>query len=224
VPNSFLIGGKVEDKKSKTEEFIQRAIEKHGDKYDYSKVDYKNAHSKVKITCRNHGEFLQQPNNHLQGKGCGGCKREKAIETSTKHGCGKAGNRTREYRSWQSMRERCYCENNKKYHRYGGRGIKVCDRWKNSFENFLADMGASPAKTTIDRLDNDGDYCPENCRWANSEQQANNTSTNRLLTIYGKTMTLSCWTKVNPYVKPATASMRLRRGWTPKEAIYGKPR
>jgi len=81
---------------------------------------------------------------------------------------------TPEYKTWCDMKTRCLKEKNKDYKNYGGRGIKVCDKWKNSFENFYKDMGDRPDCKSLDRIDVNGNYCKKNCRWANWEQQQNN--------------------------------------------------
>lgn len=103
-----------------------------------------------------------------------------------------------EYRTWISMRKRCdgsFPQNLKNIH-YFLNGIKVCDRWKNSFEDFYADMGKTPTKEhSIDRIDNNGDYCPENCRWATKREQALNKSTSVLVEFNGVTKNISMWWK-----------------------------
>lgn len=89
----------------------------------------------------------------------------------------------REYHSWSSMRERCLCENHTYYPRYGGRGIKICPQWDppHGFKQFLKDMGPRPPHTSLDRIDVDGDYTPDNCRWATPRQQMSNKTNNSLV-------------------------------------------
>ncbi len=104
--------------------------------------------------------------------------------------------RTPENLTWNRMLNRCYNPANPKYKNYGGRGITVCERWRgeHGFENFLTDMGERPSsKHSIDRIDVNGNYCPENCRWATAKVQANNMTTNILISYRGKTQTLSQW-------------------------------
>lgn len=118
--------------------------------------------------------------------------------------------------TWRSMKYRC---GNVKNPRYGGRGIKVCKRWRDSFEAFLADMGERPAGTTLDRFpDQDGDYKPGNCRWATNRQQTGNRSSNHLVTFRGRTMTLTEWNRELGFSRNMLL-MRLRHGWSVKDAI-----
>jgi len=121
-----------------------------------------------------------------------GCRRKEGGPL--KHGACRGGKRLSEYQIWRSMTQRCYNPNNRAYKDYGGRGIKVCARWRHSFENFLADMGPRPTKHhTLERIDNNGDYSPENCCWATKKEQSNNRRDNLLLTFEGKTMTAKQW-------------------------------
>ena len=123
-----------------------------------------------------------------------------------------------EFKAWQTMRQRCSNPHNASYSRYGGRGIRVCERWAR-FEHFLADMGRRPsAKHSLDRIDNDGDYEPENCRWADASMQGNNTSVNVHLEFGGRTMTLAQWAKEVP-IPLGTLARRIRAGWTVERAL-----
>ncbi|MDT4831294.1 hypothetical protein FQZ97_648020 [compost metagenome] len=116
------------------------------------------------------------------------------------------------------MVERCTDPKAAGYHRYGGRGITVCDRWLESFENFLADMGPRPRGTTLDRRENDGNYEPGNCRWATKLEQAANTSTARLITANGKTLPMEAWAR-ELGVSAKGIAYRLRMGWADEQII-----
>jgi hypothetical protein len=111
---------------------------------------------------------------------CGCTKSERLHKASYRHGhtrqlCGDGKFRaSHEYRSWQGMKKRCLDSSHVHFHNYGGRSITICDRWLNSFENFLQDMGTRPDGCTLDRIDPEGNYEPGNCRWADWQTQARN--------------------------------------------------
>lgn len=104
-------------------------------------------------------------------------------------------NEDRTYRSWRRMKNRCLNEKCADYRNYGGRGIKICDRWINSFENFFEDMGERPLRMSLDRINVNGNYEPNNCRWATNEQQCNNTRSNVFISWNGRTQTIMQWAK-----------------------------
>jgi hypothetical protein len=123
-------------------------------------------------------------------KSCGCLRAEKTTKRSTTHG----KRRSLTYESWLGIKSRCYCSGHVSFEWYGRKGIQVCKQWKNSFENFLKDMGERPSsRHSIDRIDSDGDYCPENCRWATEKEQSRNRSSNRMISYKGKTQCLTAW-------------------------------
>lgn len=129
-----------------------------------------------------------------------------------RHGQARRGkNRTSVYRRWVNMRARCSCPNNPGYHNYGGRGITVCKRW-DSFENFYADMGNPPKGMSLDRIDNDGNYEPSNCRWADGKTQSRNRRNIIAITFNGKTQTLKEWADELGLSYTACKS-RFHKGW-----------
>lgn len=145
-----------------------------------------------------------------------------SVNSTRRRGYWKHGKqRTPEWRSWVSMRNHCYYPKNNRYHSHGGRGIKVCDRWlgESGFVNFLADMGPKPSpRHSIDRIDNNGNYEPGNCRWATPKEQANNTRRNLLLTHNGRTMPLQAWANESG-VERRTLAQRIRYGWPMELAL-----
>lgn len=147
---------------------------------------------------------------------CGCYNRETVIKLSTTHGMSSS----KIYAIWNGMVQRCTNQNSKAFNNYGGRGIKVCDRWM-LFENFYDDMGDRPEGKTLERVDNDGDYSPENCIWATRKQQANNRRVCILLTYNGVTQNISQWA-ADLKLNAKMLYSRYKRGWSDKD-ILTKP-
>lgn len=154
----------------------------------------------VQCECGNKSEV--ERNILKQGKTtqCRSCARKKYSEThinpSQTHGYSSPKHQYfRIYNIWSSMKARCLNEKNKQYKNYGGRGIKVCESWKNSFEEFLKDMGNIEPSFTLDRIDVNGNYCKENCRWTTLEVQANNCRTNIYHEESGLKMSETQWSR-----------------------------
>lgn len=142
-------------------------------------------------------------------KSCGCLILKRLAERCITHGKSNISNT--EYEIWKGMKARCLNKKHKAYHRYGGRGISVCNQWINSFETFYADMGSRPSKHhSLDRYPNkDGNYEPTNCRWASVHDQARNTRTNRWIEYNGDRMILSDWASFFN-VNPSTLSEHLK--------------
>jgi len=131
---------------------------------------------------------------------------------------------TPEYRAWKSIKTRCHNQRYKQFKDYGGRGIKVCSRWRESFTAFLQDMGRKPSPAhSIERRDTDGDYEPGNCYWATDEEQRRNKRTTVLITIEGVTRVRCDWLRLLG-VSRSTYTWRRKQGWTEVESLLGRTR
>lgn len=128
-------------------------------------------------------------------KSCGCLNKDNLKLGNNRRRHGMAG--TKEYRSWSKLKSRCFNEKDAKYPIYGSRGISVCDRWQVSFENFYADMGPAPTHAhSIDRIDVNGDYRPDNCRWATAKEQARNRTTALMIEYRGEIRSLVEWAEI----------------------------
>ena len=160
---------------------------------------------------------------HSTTKSCGCLNRDNTISRNmagATHRHTLNGKPTKAYQAWISMRTRCYSQKYCKYKNYGGRGIVVCDRWRDSFENFLSDMGEPPTKDhSLERMDNNGNYSPENCKWIPLAEQSRNRRNVRLITYGGETLTLTEWAKKLGMTKQSL-EYRLNSGhWTLQDAF-----
>lgn len=137
-------------------------------------------------------------------------------EIATSHG----KKNTRLYGIWHNIKWRCYNPKSHEYLRYGGRGITVCDEWRNDFQSFYdwAMANGYEDNLSIDRIDNDGNYCPENCRWATAKEQANNRKGNNRITALGVTRTIAEWEKESGISRQAIL-WRISHGWSTNDAV-----
>lgn len=134
--------------------------------------------------------------------------RAMCVDRNTTHGQSK----TRTYAVWFNMISRCHNPNARGYHKYGAKGVNVCRRWRDSYENFLADMGTIPDGMTIDRIKNERGYEPGNCRWATQKTQQNNRTNNRVIEFNGERLTVMQWSE-RLGIGRHTIVNRLRLGW-----------
>lgn len=153
-------------------------------------------------------------NGHTKSCGCSSSRATMGAR-SLKHGA----TRTPEYNVWARMKQRCFDPNYKEFHLYGGRGITVCERWKDSSSNFLEDMGKVPKGMEIDRTDNNGNYSPDNCRWVTAKVNCRNRRTTRFLTHNGETMSVMDWSD-RVGISGNIIRQRLdRQGWSVEKAL-----
>lgn len=158
--------------------------------------------------------------NRGRGRFCGkSCAAKGVSNSSYKHGQASRRGQSKEYRAWAEIKQRITNPKAENYKYYGGRGIEVCPQWVNSFEVFLNDVGRAPSPShSIDRIDVNGDYSPENCRWATKAQQMSNMRSNKFLTYDDMTFTQAEWGR-----KTGLGSLiilkRLKRGWTIERAL-----
>lgn len=148
-----------------------------------------------------------------ESSSCGCYGRERRIEANIKHGAARRGKKTNLYNVWCAMIRRCHAETDPAFDDYGGRGVKVCDRWRNDFSAFLADMGDPKPGQSIERDDLNGDYKPENCRWASRLEQNNNQRSNLMIDSANGLMTLAEFVRLHG-LNYESAYTKISRGET----------
>src|SRR5882724_894990 len=171
-----------------------------------------------KCDCGNERLIWQHNLTSGASRSCG-CLRDSisAVQSIT-HGHSINGQISKEYMSWSRAKARCLNENSERFKDYGGRGIRMCERWLISFENFLLDMGPCPEGFSIERLNNDGNYEPGNCCWADRITQGNNKRNNVKLNYNGQLFTVPQLARLAS-LKPETLRKRMERGWSLEMAM-----
>lgn len=160
-------------------------------------------------------------------RSCGCLSREESANRMHRlafvHGDCAGGHVSPEYHTWRNMISRCYNPRTRRYDNYGGRGVTVCMRWRNSFANFLADVGRRPSpQHSLDRIRTLGNYKPSNVRWATRSEQQRNRTCNHLLTVGRRTQTIAAWAE-DTGINYTTIHERICRGWTAKRAVTTAP-
>lgn len=171
--------------------------------------------------CGNTGTYLCKLIYNGHTKSCGCARKISSAKTgraATKHGLTHGP----EWQTYYSMLQRCRNPDHKSYARYGGRGISICDRWLESFENFVADMGMRPEGMTLERSNTDGGYSLDNCRWATWKEQATNRSNTVLLEAFGEKLTASDWSRKTG-IERATIVGRIKKNWPIELALSHPP-
>lgn len=149
-------------------------------------------------------------------RSCGCLLGEAHMQSHLTHGF-TVGYPKRTYRIWSNMKTRCSNPKSNRYKIYGGRGIRVCEQWQ-KFDGFLVDMGECPEGMSLERKDRDKGYGPDNCKWATTLEQANNTCTNRFLEFNGKRLTIAQWAR-EVHLPYGRIAARLKRGWTTEKTL-----
>lgn len=145
--------------------------------------------------------------------------RNRLKTLGTIHGLASNGTITKEYRCWRNIITRCCDPKHNSFKNYGGRGIRVCDRWKHSVTDFISDVGLAPSpRHSIERIETDGNYEPGNCRWATKSEQNRNKRGNRIIEWQGKKLCLIELAELSG-LKFSTLHARLERGWSIEEAV-----
>lgn len=180
--------------------------------------------AKCKCSCGNISDYERGNLTSGNSKNCTDCRRLKAGLHKITHGhsYSRSENGSKEskcYYTWQAMKRRCLNETDSRWADYGGRGISVCAEWIASYEEFLADMGLPPTMAhQIDRSNNDGNYCKENCLWVTATENGRNKRNNNMITAFGKTQPMSSWA-AELGIKRETIAMRMKRGYSAEMAL-----
>lgn len=177
------------------------------------KTSYRQPVWRYMCECGNAGVVLGGNFRKIQSCGC--LARENQIRSATSHGMTK----TSEWNIWKGAKKRCRLKTDPAYHNYGARGIDMCDEWYNSFEAFYRDMGPRPPKLQLERIDNNGNYEPGNCKWATSKEENRNKRSNHIWEHGGRKMCISEWSEFTGIRKDTLRRRVVVYGWSIEKAL-----